>query len=64
VQEQSEHDKSGLESLAISDLTGSFDFILAFAVVHEMPDAGRFFCEAANAAKTGAKLGSLPSTYQ
>jgi len=52
------------ESLAISDLTGSFDFILAFPVVHEMPDAGRFFCEAANAAKTGAKLGSLPSTYQ
>ena len=44
------------ESLAISDLTGSFDFILAFAVVHEMPDAGRFFREAANAAKTGATL--------
>jgi ubiquinone/menaquinone biosynthesis C-methylase UbiE len=44
------------ESLAINDLNGSIDFILAFAMVHEMPDATAFFREAAAAAKAGATL--------
>ena len=44
------------ESLAINDLNGSIDFILAFAMVHEMPDATAFFREAAAAEKAGATL--------
>ena len=44
------------ESLAIDDLKGSFDFILAFAMVHEIPDAAKFFTEAAAAARNGGIL--------
>jgi ubiquinone/menaquinone biosynthesis C-methylase UbiE len=44
------------ESMGITDLNGLVDFTLAFAVVHEFPDAGRFFAEAAAASKTGAHL--------
>jgi len=44
------------ESLNISDLTGCVDFTFAFAVVHEFPDAGRFFAEVAAASKPGAFL--------
>lgn len=44
------------DSLAISDLAGKVDFILAFAVVHEMPSAAKFFAEAAAASKPGAQL--------
>jgi ubiquinone/menaquinone biosynthesis C-methylase UbiE len=44
------------ESLAIDDLKASVDFILAFAMVHEMPDAGKFFREASLAARNGAAL--------
>lgn len=43
-------------SLAIDDLADSVDFVLAFAVVHEMPDAGAFFGEAARALKPGGAL--------
>jgi len=32
------------DSLGVGDLAGSVDFTLAFAVVHEMPAAGPFFC--------------------
>ena len=32
------------------------DFVLAFAVVHEMPSAAKFFAEAARAMKSGASL--------
>jgi hypothetical protein len=32
------------------------DFVLAFAVVHEMPSAAKFFAEAARATKSGARL--------
>ena len=31
------------ESMALADLQGEVDFSLAFAVVHEFPDGGRFF---------------------
>ncbi|HVM76352.1 MAG TPA: class I SAM-dependent methyltransferase [Candidatus Saccharimonadales bacterium] len=42
------------ESLAIEDLAGSFDFILAFAMVHELRNPGKYFREVAAAGKTGA----------
>ena len=44
------------ESLAIKDLDGKVDFILAFAMVHEMPSARQFFAQAAAASKSGARL--------
>jgi SAM-dependent methyltransferase len=44
------------DSMGITDLAGGVDFTLAFAVVHEMPDAGRFFAEVAVASKPGAAV--------
>ncbi|MDR3748853.1 MAG: class I SAM-dependent methyltransferase [Acidobacteriota bacterium] len=44
------------ESMGLADLQSSVDFTLAFAVVHEFPDATRFFAEVAAASKTGASL--------
>jgi len=44
------------ESMGISDLEGQVDFTLAFAVVHEFPDAKKFFCEVAAASKTHATV--------
>src|SRR5579875_3099407 len=38
-------------SLNIEDLNGRVDFTLACAVVHELPDAARFFHEVAAAAR-------------
>jgi SAM-dependent methyltransferase len=43
-------------SLGIDDLAGTMDFVLAFAVVHEMPSAETFFREAAHAMKPGGFL--------
>jgi SAM-dependent methyltransferase len=44
------------DTLAIADLASKVDFTLAFAMVHELPDADRFFREVAAVSKTGAKL--------
>jgi SAM-dependent methyltransferase len=44
------------DSMGISDLEGAVDFTLAFAMVHEMPSAGRFFAQAAAASRSGARL--------
>jgi len=44
------------ESMGIGEFAGSVDFTLAFAMVHELPDALRFFREAAAASKRGATL--------
>ncbi len=33
------------DGMAIGDLAGRVHLVLAFAVVHELPDAGRFFAE-------------------
>lgn len=44
------------DSLAIEDLGGTVDFVLAVAVVHEMPSADRFFREADAAMAPGARL--------
>jgi cyclopropane fatty-acyl-phospholipid synthase-like methyltransferase len=43
-------------SMGIDDLKGMVDFILAVAVVHEMPSAEAFFREAAAALAPGGRL--------
>lgn len=42
------------ETMGLSDIENSVDFALAFAVVHEFPDAPKFFREVARACKPGA----------
>jgi ubiquinone/menaquinone biosynthesis C-methylase UbiE len=44
------------DSLNVVDLAGTVDFILAFAVVHELPSPGGFFTEAIQALKQGGRL--------
>jgi ubiquinone/menaquinone biosynthesis C-methylase UbiE len=44
------------DSLGLADAAGTVDFVLAFAMVHEMPSALSFFQEAACAMKPGARL--------
>jgi ubiquinone/menaquinone biosynthesis C-methylase UbiE len=44
------------DGMGVDDLEGRVDFVLAFAVVHELPDAGRFFAEARRAMKPGGRL--------
>ena len=44
------------DSMGVKDLAGRADFALAFAMVHEMPDAARFFSEAVEVLKSGATL--------
>jgi ubiquinone/menaquinone biosynthesis C-methylase UbiE len=48
------HAQSG--TMGIQDLDGQVDFVLAFAVVHEIPSASGFFAEAASALKPEGKL--------
>ena len=42
--------------MGVTDLAGRVDFALAFAMVHEVPDAGRFLAEVAQAVKRGGRL--------
>jgi SAM-dependent methyltransferase len=42
--------------LGVGDLAGTANFVLAFAVVHEMPHADAFFAEAAQALKPDGLL--------
>jgi ubiquinone/menaquinone biosynthesis C-methylase UbiE len=44
------------ESMKLDDLKGGVDFVLAFAVVHELPSAEVFFRESASALKPGGVL--------
>ncbi len=44
------------DGMGIDDLEGRVDFVLAFAMVHELPNAGRFFTEAHRAMKPGGRL--------
>jgi SAM-dependent methyltransferase len=44
------------DSMGLLDLQGKVDFVLAMAVVHEMPSSRRFFAEVAEAMKPGAML--------
>ena len=43
-------------TMGLEGYDGAADFVLAFAVVHEMPSAAKFFTEAARAMKSGARL--------
>jgi len=45
----------GPASLGIGDLKGKVDFVLAFAVIHEVPDGPRLFREIAQAMKPNTK---------
>lgn len=42
--------------MPLTDLHGRVDFVLAFAVVHEMPDSARFFAEIAATLKPGGRM--------
>ncbi len=44
------------DGMALQALTGKVDFALAFAMVHEVPDVGKFFRELADALKPGGLL--------
>jgi ubiquinone/menaquinone biosynthesis C-methylase UbiE len=44
------------DTMEVEDLAGGVDFVLAFAVVHELPDATRFFAEVARTLKPGGRL--------
>ena len=44
------------DTMGIADLDGKVDFALAFAMVHEFPDAAHFFSEAARALKPGGQM--------
>jgi len=44
------------DGLGVGDLEGRVDLVLAFAVVHELPDASRFFAEAASALRPRGRL--------
>ena len=44
------------DTLGLVDFEGKVDVVIAFAVVHELPRAARFFSEAAAALKPGGRL--------
>jgi ubiquinone/menaquinone biosynthesis C-methylase UbiE len=44
------------DSLGVGDLAGGVDFVLAAAVVHEVPSAGRFFEDVASALRPGGAV--------
>ena len=51
-------------SLGVRDLKGQVDFVFAFHVVHELPDAAAFFAEAFEALKpTGTLLLAEPAGH-
>jgi len=43
-------------SLGIDDLAGQVDLVLAFAVLHELPDPGRFFAEVRRTLAPGGQV--------
>ena len=47
---------AGHDQMGLDDQAGTVDFALAFAVVHEMPSADKFFREVAGALKSGGVL--------
>lgn len=47
---------AGADSLGLADLTGTIDFVLAFAMVHELTAPDRFFTDAARTLKPGGGL--------
>ena len=47
---------AGAGGLGVPDLAGKVGFVLAFAMVHELPDQGRFFSEIAGTLAPGAQV--------
>lgn len=43
-------------TLGVDDLEGKVDFVLAFAVVHELPSAAAFFVQARRVLKAGGRM--------
>jgi ubiquinone/menaquinone biosynthesis C-methylase UbiE len=56
VLERIEISQAGTHSLNLQARSGTADFVLAFAVVHEIPDHDRLFSEIAAVLKRGGKL--------
>lgn len=44
------------DTLGVEDLAGEVDVVVAFAIVHELPSAARFFGEASAALRPGGRL--------
>ena len=44
------------DSMGLGALAGTADLVWAFAVIHEMPDARRFFAESAEVLKPGGRV--------
>jgi len=42
--------------MGLDDLKGQVDFVLAFAVVHELPSAESFFSEVSTVLKSGCRI--------
>ncbi|MFH1219526.1 MAG: class I SAM-dependent methyltransferase [Candidatus Eisenbacteria bacterium] len=54
----------GAETLGVADLAGQTDFVLAFAVVHEVGDRARLFSEIRGVLKVGGRvLFAEPKTH-
>jgi len=47
---------AGKGSLGVDDLAGKVDLVLAFAVLHELPDLGRFFAEVRRTLAPGGQV--------
>ncbi len=43
-------------TLGVDDLEGTIDFVLAFAVVHELPSAAAFFAQAHRVLRAGGRM--------
>ena len=48
--------RAGSDGLDFADLAGQVDFVAAIHMVHEMPDARRFFSEVRRALKSGGRI--------
>jgi ubiquinone/menaquinone biosynthesis C-methylase UbiE len=48
--------RAGSEGLGIEDLAGEVDFVAALHMVHEVPDAGRFFSDVWRALRCGGRI--------
>jgi ubiquinone/menaquinone biosynthesis C-methylase UbiE len=44
------------DSLGVEDLAGTANLVLAFSVLHELPDSGRFFAEVLPALAPGGRI--------
>jgi SAM-dependent methyltransferase len=56
VQDRIEMRRPSGEGMGVEDLAGTVDFVLAFAVVHELPSIPGFFADAHAALKPGGRL--------